>query len=266
MNADLAAILSERAPNFRAKLGMVLGSGMGGFADTIADAISIPYAELPGFGQSGVSGHAGRLVLGKIGATSVAALQGRVHYYERGDAAAMQVPIATLAGLGCETLIATNAAGALKSDMGPGSLMLIADHLNLTQVSPLFGVEGDKRFVDMVDAYDPALRTALKEKAASLEIKLHEGVYAWVSGPHFETPAEIRMLQTLGADAVGMSTVPDVILARYHGMKVVGVSAITNLGAGMDAGNLSHEHTMSQMLAASGQLSRLLRAWIEGLA
>ncbi|WP_374367989.1 purine-nucleoside phosphorylase [Dongia sp.] len=266
MNPDIQAILGQRAPDFRAKIGMVLGSGMGGFADTLADAISIPYADLPGFGRSGVSGHAGRLVLGRIGATSIAALQGRVHYYERGDAGAMQVPIATLAGLGCEMLVATNAAGSLKSDMGPGSLMLIADHLNLTQVSPLFDVEGDNRFVDMVDAYDPALRMAMKEKAAALEIKLHEGVYAWVSGPHFETPAEIRMLQTMGADAVGMSTVPDVILARYHGMKVMGVSAITNLGAGMSDGNLSHEHTMSQMLAASGQLSRLLRAWIEGLA
>lgn len=266
MNADIAAVLTARAPGFRAKVGMVLGSGMGGFADTLIDAISIPYADLPGFGRSGVTGHAGRLVLGKIGATTVAALQGRVHYYERGDATTMQAPIATLAGLGCETLIATNAAGSLRPSMPPGSLMLLADHLNLVQVSPLFGIEGDKRFVDMVDAYDPALRAALKQQAAALDILLHEGVYAWVAGPHFETPAEIRALQVLGADAVGMSTVPDVILARYHGMKVVGVSAMTNFGAGLDAAKLSHEHTMAEMLAASGKLSRLLRAWIESLA
>lgn len=259
-------IIAARAPCFQAKVGLVLGSGMGGFADTIADAVVLPYAELPGFGQSGVSGHAGRLVLGKIGNTPVAALQGRVHFYEGGNAGAMQVPIASLKALGCETLIATNAAGSLNPAMGPGSLMLLADHLNLVQSSPLFGVTGDSRFVDMVDAYDPALRVSLKEKAAALDIPLQEGVYAWVSGPQFETPAEIRMLQSLGADAVGMSTVPDVILARYHGMKVLAVSAITNLGAGMGPENLSHGHTMAQMLAASGQLSRLLRAYLEGLA
>lgn len=262
---SVADIIAQRAPGFQAKVGLVLGSGMGGFADTIAEAIAIPYLDLPGFGQSGVTGHAGRLVLGKIGHTAVAALQGRVHFYEHGNAGAMQVPIATLKGLGCDTLIATNAAGSLRPEMGPGSLMLLADHLNLVQSSPLFGVTGDNRFVDMVDAYDPALRAALKEKAAALDIVLHEGVYAWVSGPQFETPAEIRMLQGLGADAVGMSTVPDVILARYHGMKVMAVSAITNLGAGMDATGLSHGHTMAQMLAAAGQLSRLLRSWLEGL-
>lgn len=266
MNPDIATILAARAPGFTAQVGLVLGSGMGGFADTIADAISIPYADLPGFGRSGVSGHAGRLVLGRIGNVSVAVLQGRVHYYERGDASTMKAPLATLAGLGCKTLVVTNAAGSLRPEMGPGSLMLISDHLNLVQASPLFGVEGDDRFVDMVDAYDPALRASLKEKAASLDIALGEGVYAWVSGPQFETAAEIRALQVMGADAVGMSTVPDVILARYHGMKVLGVSAITNLGAGMSSDSLSHEHTMTQMMNAAGKLSRLLRAWLEGLA
>lgn len=266
MNADIANVLSARAPGFRARIGLILGSGMGGFADTVAEAVSISYADLPGFGRSGVSGHAGRLVLGKIGSVPVAVLQGRVHYYERGDAGAMALPLATLAGLGCETLVVSNAAGSLRRGLGPGSLMLISDHLNLVQASPLFGVEGDNRFVDMVDAYDPALRSALKEKAAALDIPLGEGIYAWVSGPQFETAAEIRALQVMGADAVGMSTVPDVILARYHGMKVLGVSAITNLGAGMSDDDLSHEHTMTQMMSAAGKLSRLLRAWLEGLA
>lgn len=266
MTPDIAGILAARAPGFTAQVGLVLGSGMGGFADTIADSVSIPYADLPGFGRSGVSGHAGRLVLGRIGNVTVAALQGRVHYYERGDAGAMKVPLATLAGLGCKTLVATNAAGSLRREMGPGSLMLISDHLNLVQTSPLFGAEGDDRFVDMVDAYDPAYRAALKEKAAALDIPLAEGIYAWVAGPHFETAAEVRALQVMGADAVGMSTVPDVILARYHGMKVLGVSAITNLGAGMGAESLSHEHTMTQMMSAAGKLSRLLRAWLESLA
>lgn len=261
-----AEIIAARAPGFRARIGLVLGSGMGGFAETIAEAVVIPYADLPGFGRSGVTGHAGRLVLGRIGNMPVAALQGRVHFYERGDVTAMQAPIATLQALGCDVLVATNAAGSLRPEMGPGSLMLIADHLNLVQASPLFGVEGDGRFVDMIDAYDPGLRAALRERAKALDLELHDGVYAWVSGPQFETPAEIRMLRAMGADAVGMSTVPDVILARYHGMRVLGVSAITNLGAGLGAAPLSHQHTMAEMAAASGRLSRLLRAWIEGLA
>lgn len=261
-----AEIIATRAPGFRARIGLVLGSGMGGFADTISEAVAIPYGDLPGFGRSGVTGHAGHLVLGRIGHVPVAALQGRVHFYERGDATAMQVPIACLKALGCDILVATNAAGSLKPDMGPGSLMLIADHLNLVQASPLFGIEGDGRFVDMVNAYDPELRVTLREQAKALDLVLHDGVYAWVSGPQFETPAEIRMLRAMGADAVGMSTVPDVILARHHGLRVLGVSAITNLAAGLGAAPLSHQHTMAEMAAASGRLSRLLRAWIEGLA
>lgn len=260
-----AGIIAARAPGFRARIGLVLGSGMGGFADSISDAVAIPYGDLPGFGHSGVTGHAGRLVLGRIGAVRIAALQGRVHFYEGGDAGAMQLPIATLKDLGCEIVLATNAAGSLRPDMEPGSLMLIGDHLNLVQASPLLGVAGDGRFVDMVDCYDPQLKAALRARAGELDLVLHEGVYAWVSGPQFETPAEIRMLQLLGADAVGMSTVPDVILARYHGMKVVAVSAITNLGAGLSAVGLSHEHTMAEMAAASGRLARLIRAWIESL-
>ena len=260
------AAIARNAPDFKARIGLVLGSGMGGFADRIANRVAIPYADLPGFAQSGVAGHAGRLVLGHVGETPVAILQGRLHYYERGDPAVMKFPVETLAELGCETVVATNAAGSLRPEMGPGALMVISDHLNLVQASPLFGAEGNGRFVDMVDCYDPDLRKALKACAGNLDLALHEGVYAWVAGPQFETPAEIRMLRLLGADAVGMSTVPDEILARHCGMRALAVSAITNLGAGMSSDALSHEHTMAQMQVAAERLSRLLWAWLEGQA
>lgn len=258
MSAATLKVIARKAKGFRADIGFVLGSGMGGFADRVQDQIVLPYADLPGFEQSGVTGHAGRLVLGRIGRRSVAVLQGRIHYYERGDAGAMKVPIETLHGLGCETLLLTNAAGSLMPSVKPGGLILIKDHVNYVQGSPLFGLGGNQRFVDMVDAYDPGLRKALKAQAAKLKIPLKEGVYAWLAGPQFETPAEIKALRTIGVDAVGMSTVPDVILARYFGMKVAAISAITNMGAGMSRETLSHEHTMQQMKNASEKLTRLL--------
>ena len=255
--ATLKAI-ARKAKGFRAEIGLVLGSGMGEFAAKVEDPIIFPYGDLPGFEQSGVSGHAGRLVLGRIGRKAVAILQGRIHYYERGDAGAMKVPIETLHGLGCDTLLLTNAAGSLMPSVKPGGLILIKDHVNYVQESPLFGLSGNQRFVDMVGAYDAGLRKALKTQAAKLKIPLKEGVYAWLAGPQFETPAEIKALRTLGIDAVGMSTVPDVILARYFGMKVAAISAVTNMGAGMSRESLSHEHTMQQMKSASDKLTRLL--------
>ncbi|WP_374652565.1 purine-nucleoside phosphorylase [Dongia sp.] len=259
--AALKAI-ARKARGFRAEIGLVLGSGMGAFADKVADPIVFPYADLPGFEQSGVSGHAGRLVLGHIGKIPVAVLQGRIHYYERGNAAAMKLPIETLHGLGCQRLLLTNAAGSLMPKVRPGGLILIGDHVNYVQESPLFGLSGNKRFIDMVDAYDPEMRKRIKACAARLKISLTEGVYAWLAGPQFETPAEIRALRAVGVDAVGMSTVPDVILARYFGMKVAAISAITNMGAGMSVESLSHEHTMAQMRVASEKLTRLLLAFL----
>jgi purine-nucleoside phosphorylase len=256
-------VIARKAPGFRAEIGLVLGSGMGDFAAAVADPIVIPYGDLHGFKASGVTGHAGQLVLGRLGKARVAVLQGRVHYYERGDAAAMKTPIATLKGLGCERLLVTNAAGSLMPQVGPGGLMLISDHINYVQESPLFGLTGNARFVDMVGAYDSAMRQDMLACAATLGIDLQEGVYAWLAGPQFETPAEIRALRAIGVDAVGMSTVPDVILARYFGMRVLAISAITNMGAGMSAENLSHEHTMAQMKIASEKLSRLLLAYLE---
>jgi len=262
VSAATLKVIARKAKGFRAEIGLVLGSGMGEFAARVEDPIAFPYADLPGFEQSGVSGHAGRLVLGRIGGKSVAVLQGRIHYYERGDAAAMRVPIETLHGLGCDSVILTNAAGSLMPSVKPGGLILIKDHVNYVQESPLFGLNGNQRFVDMVGAYDADLRKQLKSCAAKLKIPMKEGVYAWLAGPQFETPAEIKGLRAIGIDAVGMSTVPDVILARYFGMKVAAISAITNMGAGMSRETLSHEHTMSQMKAASEKLTRLLLSYL----
>ncbi len=263
MSAAAFRLIQRKAKGFRAEDGLILGSGMGGLADQVADPISIPYSSLPGFQESGVSGHAGRLVLGRIGDRPVAVLQGRIHYYEKGEADGMRVPIETLRLLGCERLFVTNAAGSLIPAVKPGGLILIKDHINVVQRSPLFGLAGDKRFVDMADAYDPELRRQFRACARKLDIKLREGVYAWLAGPQFETPAEIKALRKIGAEAVGMSTVPDVILARYFGMKVLAVSAVTNMGAGMSHETLSHEHTMAQMQVASKKLTRLLLAFLK---
>lgn len=263
MSRATLEVIARKAPGFHAQIGLVLGSGMGEFADKVRGQIVLPYADLPGFEQSGVSGHAGRLVLGTVGQVNVAVLQGRIHYYERGDVAAMKTPIETLKGLGCESVILTNAAGSLMPDVGPGELMVLNDHINYVQESPLFGMTTNQRFVDMVGAYDAGMRVQLKACADRLGIALHDGVYAWLAGPQFETPAEIRSLRILGVDAVGMSTVPDVILARYFGMKALAVSAITNQGAGMSDEELSHEHTMAQMGIAAEKLTRLLVAFLE---
>lgn len=250
--------IGERRPT----VGIVLGSGLAGFAEAIDDSVSIPYADLPGFPRVGVSGHGGQLRVGRVGATDVAVLEGRAHYYESGDAAVMKVAVRTLAALGCDTLILTNAAGSLNLDAGPGSVMLLTDHISFTGVSPLFGEPDDSRFVDLGDAYNPEIRGELRARAAALDIELHEGVYMWFCGPHFETPAEIRAAGILGASAVGMSTVPEVILARHAGLRVGALSIITNLAAGLSATPLSHEQTMRNAAGAAQQVTRLLQAWL----
>jgi purine nucleotide phosphorylase len=244
---------------------VVLGSGLGGFADDVKAIATIPYGELPGFPVTGVSSHAGQLVLGHVGPTPVAVLQGRAHYYEHGRAGEMKGAISALATLGCETLLQTNAAGSLRLDMPPGSLMAISDHINFTGVNPLFGLgSGDNRFVDMVNAYDSALTQRLLAAAKAGNILCHDGVYIWFCGPSFETPAEIRAARTLGADAVGMSTVPETILARQAGMKVVAVSLMTNFAAGLTHDKLGHEQTLAVAREASGNVRRLLHAFLEG--
>lgn len=237
---------------------MVLGSGLGSLVEAIEGAVSIPYSELPGFPQTTVSGHSGALVIGTLSGTPVAVLSGRAHYYEEGRADAMRFALEVLQGVGVETLILTNSAGSLNPDTPPGSVMMIADHLNLAGANPLIGEPTDDRFVGMTSAYDPSLRAAAERAATDEGIALSSGAYAWFSGPSFETPAEIRMARILGADAVGMSTVPEVILARFLKMRVLAFSVITNMAAGITGAELSHEETKEMAPQGGAKLSRLL--------
>jgi purine-nucleoside phosphorylase len=248
--------LGDRAP----RTAVLLGSGWGAVADQVSDAVDVPYAELPAFPRLGVGGHAGLLRAGHIGGHPVMVLAGRKHAYETGEADGMKGAIRTLAAAGITTLIQTNAAGSCDEGMPPGALMLISDHLNLSQRSPLFGEPGDDRFVDMGDAYSATLRDRAQAAARAADIPLHEGVYAWFLGPQFETPAEIRMARLLGAQAVGMSTVPETILARHAGLQVLALSLITNMAAGMAAQTLSHAHTLATAKAGEAQALRLMQA------
>jgi purine-nucleoside phosphorylase len=265
MNLSALQVLQHRLPQARPRVALVLGSGWGGAVAALRDPVPVPYAELPGFPVPSVQGHASDLVWGRLGPHEVVVLTGRKHTYETGDAAAMKLPLRTLRDWGCEVLVQTNAAGSLRADMPPGSLMVLNDHLNLPQRSPLVGEPGNDRFVSMLDAYDPALRAQALATAQACGRPLHEGVYAWFLGPQFETPAEIRMAQRLGADAVGMSTVPETLIARHLGLKVLAFSLITNMGAGLSAETLSHAHTLAQANAAGEQAARVLTAVLENL-
>jgi purine-nucleoside phosphorylase len=257
-------LLVERLNGLMPRFGIVLGSGLGSLVDEVRDAVRIPYSELPGFPVSAVSGHAGELVAGYLGTTPVIMLAGRVHYYEHGNANAMRRPIEVLMGLGVKSLILTNAAGSLREDMPPGSVMQIADHINYSGMNPLIGEPSDGRFVGMTSAYDAELSAAMRNAADAEAIDLAQGVYMWFSGPSFETPAEIRMARVLGADAVGMSTVPEVILARFFGLRVAAASVITNYGAGMTGGELSHEETKDMAPIGGKRLARILKRMIGG--
>ncbi len=268
--ARLAAdVLREHAPGFAPRLGIVLGSGLGGLADALDGAVAVPYAEIPGFPTSTVAGHAGRFVLGTLEGVSVACMQGRFHLYEGHPPAVIKLPVRTFAALGVEALLLTNAAGSLRPEVGPGRLMLIADHLNWMWTNPLLGPNDDawgERFVGLEDAYDPGLRARLRALAADLGIPLAEGVYCALLGPLFETPAEIRAYRVLGADAVGMSTVPEVIVARHAGIPVAAISAITNLAVGLSAEPIDHEQTLRGAALAASDLTRLVRAFVASFA
>lgn len=244
---------------------MVLGTGLGKLADDLTDANELPYSVIPGFPKSGVSGHAGALIAGKFDGKQVLILKGRAHFYETGDPAIMRVPIATIAALGSPPLLLTNAAGSVKADIRPGNLVLIKDHINLSGTNPLIGEEGDKRFVSLTGAYDHVLAKRLKGAATNAGIALAEGVYMWFSGPSFETPAEIRMARMLGADIVGMSTAPEVILARRYGLSVAAISVITNMAAGIEDSSPSHRETREVATTAAAGLRRVIRGFITGL-
>lgn len=254
-----ADVLAQRLGGLKPDLAIVLGSGLGPLAGEVENAVRIPYAELPGFPRSGVSGHAGEIVAGTFGGKPVLLLAGRAHYYEHGDAAVMRPALEALSAFGIDKLILTNAAGSLRADIPPGSVMLITDHINFSGSNPLFGEQTDRRFVGLTEAYDAGLRKAIVEAASATGTPLHEGVYMWFSGPSFETPAEIRMARVMGADAVGMSTVPEVILARFLGMRVAACSVITNLAAGMTGGELSHQETKDIAPIGGARLSTILR-------
>lgn len=233
--------------SLRPTVGLVLGSGLGDFADTLENPVRIPYSDIPNFPVPTVPGHAGALVFGKKCGQTVVVLQGRIHYYEGLPQQEITLPIRVLAALGVKTLVLTNACGGVNLSFRPGDLMLISDHINYSGVNPLMGPNLDAfgpRFPDMSDLYTASLRKAIKEKAAAAGIPLQEGVYAMYSGPNYETPAEIRMFRVLGADTVGMSTVPEALVAGHCGMNVVGVSCVTNMAAGVLPVKLSHAEVM----------------------
>jgi purine-nucleoside phosphorylase len=259
----IGARLGQRKPG----LAIVLGSGLGGLADRIEHPVRIPYAEIPGFHVPRVEGHQGELVCGSLAGQVVLAQSGRFHMYEGYSPDAAALPVRAFAALGIRTLIVTNAAGGIRRSYGHGSIMLIADHLNLTGRNPLVGHArpGEERFPDMTAAYDPGLRGIARDAARKLGITLEEGVYAGLLGPSYETPAEVRMLERLGADAVGMSTVVEVIAARALGMKCLGFSLVTNPGAGISPNPLSHAEVMDIASRAGKELARLVEGVVGSL-
>lgn len=257
------AAIGTRAPT----VAIVLGSGLGFLGDEIADPVRVPYAKIPGFPQPGVVGHKGELIVGTLEGVTVLAQSGRFHLYEGHAPSVAALPVRVFHALGVTTVILTNAAGGIRRTFTPGTLMLIADHINMTGLNPLTGhvVPGDDRFPDMSDPYDAGLRANVRKVAAEARIALEEGVYAAMLGPSYESKAEIEMLKRIGADAVGMSTVPEVIAARARGLKCIGISTITNAAAGLGAANLSHAEVLETADRVKGDLARLVRGIVAAL-
>jgi len=248
--------------------GVVLGSGLGGLADELADPVAIPFEHLPGWPAATAPGHVGRLLLGRIANTPVVMLQGRFHMYEGNDPGLVVQPVLLFQRLGARLVVLTNAAGGINRDFGPGTLMVIADHLNLTGRTPLLGPNADglgPRFPDLTEAWDPELRERLKAAGRAENVDLVEGVYVGLLGPQYETPSEVRMLHGLGADAVGMSTVLECIAARWAGLKVCGVSLVTNAGAGYTGEVLSHEEVLAAGAEGGPRLARVIRRFLADL-
>jgi purine-nucleoside phosphorylase len=254
--------LSQHLGAERPKIAIILGSSLGDVALAAEVPRKIAYGTIAGFPVPKVSGHAGEAIIGKLAGRHALILRGRAHAYESGNAAVMRPVIAALADSGVTTLIVTNAAGSLDSKLRPGRIMLITDHINFSGLNPLIGEAGDHGFVGMTDAYDPALRKIFIKAAKRERIALAQGVYVWFSGPSFETPAEIRMARKWGGDAVGMSTVPEVILARRFGLRVAALSIITNLGAGLEGASPSHDETKREGAKAASDMTRLLQRFM----
>jgi purine-nucleoside phosphorylase len=250
------------------RVGMVLGSGLGSLADDLEEPVSIPFGELPGWPVATAPGHVGRLLLGRLGGVPVAALQGRFHLYEGNDAGLVVQPVLLFRRLGADVVILTNAAGGVNPAYGPGMMMVISDHLNLTGRTPLLGANADElgpRFPDMTDVWSPRLRERLHAAAAAEGVLFEEGIYAGLIGPSYETPAEVRMLRTMGADSVGMSTVLEAVAARWAGLEVCGVSLVANAGAGYSGQPLAHEEVLEAGAEAGPRLARVLRRFIAGI-
>lgn len=259
----------ERAVRERTDLvpavGLVLGSGLGGFADELTDVVAIPFADLPGWSPATAPGHAGRLVFGRLGATPVVVLQGRMHLYEGNHPGLVIQPVLLFKRLGARAVILTNAAGGLNPEWGPGTLMVIRDHLNLTGLNPLIGPNADSigtRFPDLTDAWSTRLRARLHAAGAAEGVELREGVYVGLLGPNYETPEEVRLYRSFGGDAVGMSTVLECIAARWTGLEVAGVSIITNAGAGYTGEPLTEEEVLVAAAAIGPNLARVLRRFV----
>ena len=266
--AVAAKAVRQRIGTTTPVVGIVLGSGLGGLADDVVDAIAIPFEDLPGWPVATAPGHAGRLLLGSLAGVPVVMLQGRFHVYEGNDPGLVVQPVLLFKALGASIVVLTNAAGGVDPAFGPGTLMVISDHLNLTGRTPLLGQNADEygaRFVDLTEVWDGALRAGLRAAGAAEGVALAEGIYAGLLGPSYETPAEVRMLRTLGADAVGMSTVLEAIAARWVGLRVCGVSLVTNPGAGYTGQPLSHEEVLEAAAEAGPQLAKVIRRFVADL-
>jgi purine-nucleoside phosphorylase len=260
--AEKAARMIRARANAEVSVAIVLGSGLGAFAEELTEPIAIPYHEIPGFARATVEGHAGQLVVGRAGDVTVAAMQGRFHFYEGYSLEEVTFPIRVLKLLGVRTLVLTNAAGALNVEFAPGSLMVISDHVNLLGANPLTGPNDDRfgpRFPDLTSVYAPELQKMVIEEARAMGMEMRRGIYAALSGPSYETPAEIHMVRTLGADAVGMSTVPEAIVARHMGMQVIGISCITNLAAGVSSRPIDHGQVMAVGERVRAEFTELAR-------
>lgn len=261
--------IRKYAPNFFPKVGIILGSGLGALAEQLTNPITIPYQAIPGLQAGGVQGHASLLVMGHLGDVPVVCLKGRLHRYEGASYESMQTLVRIVKQLGASTLIVTGAAGSLRTDVGAGEVMLLNDHINLHPGNPLAGPNDESvgpRFVSLEEAYDPGLRELFLSVAKKLNIETPEGVYISVLGPSFETPAEIRAFKILGADAVGMSVVPEVIIARHCGLKVLGLAVITNLAVGLSAEKVTHEVTLQFADAGARKLIKIIPAFIKEVA
>lgn len=250
------------------EVGIVLGSGLGGLADDLREAVAIPFDDLPGWPAATAPGHAGRLLLGRLGDRPVAMLQGRFHLYEGNDPGLVVQPVLLFRRLGARVVVLTNAAGGLDPTFGPGTLMAITDHINLTGLNPLIGHNDEAigpRFPDLTDAWSPRLRALMHASADAVGVTLEDGIYVGLTGPNYETPAEVRMLASLGAQAVGMSTVLEAIAARWAGLEVAGVSLVTNAGAGYTGEPLTHDEVMAAGNEAGPRLARIIRRFVDDL-